>query len=75
MTYPEILLRELQEGPGTSSELACCTGLPQHVITAVLQRMILQGRVARTTKPVDLADEGKATYIYALIEHRSALAI
>lgn len=74
MSNPDRILRVLAEGPSTSGEVACELHLPLRACSATLQQMHASGRLARTDHPLRVNDGDATAYIYALPEHRSALA-
>jgi hypothetical protein len=74
MSHSDRILRVLSDGPATSGEVACALHMPTKRAAAQLHRMHEQGRIARSGAEVRLRDADPMTFIYALPEHRSALA-
>ena len=74
MSNPDRILQLLAEGPSTSGEIACTLRIHNRACSATLQQMHAAGRLARTELPLRVNDGDTTAYIYALPEHRSALA-
>lgn len=68
MTRINLILRTLQDGPGTSGEIAIETGIPLRNCSALLSILHRERRVRRSPKRVpNLMDEHQRTaYMYEL---------
>lgn len=74
MSNPDRILRLLAEGPSTSGEIACALRIRRKACSATLQQMHAAGRLVRTDIPLHVTHDETTAYIYALPEHRCALA-